>query len=321
MQKIRCIKKIFVSSRYRKIRYYDRIHNKFIELFVRDEIVKVFQSYNKQIQRQNKRDLKYIVFSLDEQSNVNNEEQLRYEDIIADENSSVEKIYEQKQFNNVIWSIVDKLPEEERIIIKYFFKYGYKAGEIAERLNLTKEQFSQHKLTAINHLRILLLSDKSFTNTDYFMNSDFYPIPIDKDEIIKQIEANTYEFDIDEISELVRQFPQILKQQKLLGVKLDETAVKFGLCSNKMVRNKLKAIGDVISGKRSIEDVIYEITKYEMNNYDKDKNNRELNELRKISPDLFGLENHIETLLEFFKPYAKQCLVDTKGKDNEIILV
>ena len=319
MRKIKGI--IKRKLKFRKIRYYDRIHNKYVELFVRDKIAKEFQAYNKRIERQYKRDLKYIAFSLDEESEVNGEDGLKYEDVIADENSSVEKNYDQKEFNKLIWSIVDKLPKEESIIIKAFFKYGYKPKEIAQKLNITKEQFSQHKLTAINHLRILLLSDKSFTNTDYFMNSDFYPIPIDKDKIIKQIEANTYEFDIDEISELVRQFPQIVKQQKLLGVKLDETAVKFGLCSNKMVRNKLKAIGDVISGKRSLEDVIYETTKYEMNNYDKDKNNRELNELRKISPDLFGLENHIETLLEFFKPYAKQCLVDTKEKDNEIILV
>ena len=307
--------------KYRKIRYFDRIHNRYVELFVRDKISKEFQAYNKRIERQNKKDVKYIAFSLNEESEVNGEDGLKYEDIIADENSDISNNYDKEEFNNLIWSIVDKLPKEESIIIKAFFKYGYKPKEIAQKLKLTKEQFSQHKITAINHLRILMLSDKSFTKTDYFINSIFRPYPLDLDEIIEQIKSNTYEFDIDEIRELVRQYPQAVKQLKALRVELDEKEVAFGLLSNKEVRNTLNQVGDILSGKQNLKDVVYELVANGLDNYDKDKNNRELNELRKISPTLFGLEKHKEELVEIFKPCAKQYIEDKKQKDNEEILV
>ena len=56
------------------IKYYDRIHNKFIDLEVNDEVAQFLRSDNKRLKRQQKRDGQYIAISLYEQTNYNGEE-------------------------------------------------------------------------------------------------------------------------------------------------------------------------------------------------------------------------------------------------------
>ena len=56
-------------------------------------------------------------------------------DLIIDPNADIDKIMERKELKRVVWSVVDKLSPDERLIIRDFYKIGYKPFEIAEKLN------------------------------------------------------------------------------------------------------------------------------------------------------------------------------------------
>lgn len=152
------------------IKYYDTIHNKYIDLEVNDEVAQFLRSDNKRLKRQQKRDRQYIAISLDEQTDYSGEEALTYHEIIADENAYIEKNLEKKEFAKCIWRVVDELEDNQAKIIKGYYKYGYKNKELASYLKMSTSAFCQFKATALKHLHILLSFDPEFSNTNFCYN-------------------------------------------------------------------------------------------------------------------------------------------------------
>ena len=152
------------------IKYYDRIHNKFIDLEVNDEVAQFLRSDNKRLKRQQKRDGQYIAISLDEQTDYNGEEALTYHEIIADENAYIEKNLEKKEFAKCIWRVVDELEDKQAKIIKGYYKYSYKNKELASYLKMSTSAFCQFKATALKLLHILLSFDPEFSNTNFYQS-------------------------------------------------------------------------------------------------------------------------------------------------------
>ena len=193
------------------IKYYDRIHNKFIDLEVNDEVAQFLRSDNKRLKRQQKRDGQYIAISLDEQTEYNGEEALTYHEIIADENAYIEKNLEKKEFAKCIWRVVDELEDKQAKIIKGYYKYGYKNKELSSYLKMSTSAFCQFKATALKHLHILLSFDPEFSNTNFYQShyKDF------ADDVIEEV-----------IKSASKDFIQIKKIAEKKGIKIPITTIK-----------------------------------------------------------------------------------------------
>src|SRR5574344_2173155 len=206
----------------RKIKYYDRINHKMLELEVNDEVAKFLQADNRRQSRQGQKYRENIAFSLDEYSQVDGQDYLTYHELIPDEKSNMMEKYENKQFNKLVWHICHKLPYKERQILWWYYKIGYKASEIAKSLKLDNSQFSQQKATALNHLRNLLTCDEEFRNTDYYINSVFRDFKNKIYETAQKLEPTKLRINLYDLLELTKQVPQLLKVNSKLGIELNE---------------------------------------------------------------------------------------------------
>lgn len=224
----------------RKIKYYDRINHKMLELEVSDEVAKFLQADNRRQSRQGQKYRENVVLSLDDYSQVDGQNYLTYHELIADEKSNTIENYENKQFNKLVWHICHKLPYKERQILWWYYKIGYKASEIAKSLKLDSSQFSQQKATAISHLRILLLNDPDFVNTDYHKSTEIFTLPKEVKENAENLDIKKIEFKNKDIYNLTKEVPQQIKISEKLGIKIDEPIKNFRLLANKEVRNFFK---------------------------------------------------------------------------------
>lgn len=208
------------------IKYYDRIHNKFVDLEVNDEVAQFLRSDNKRLKRQQKRDRQYIAISLDEQTDYNGEEALTYHEIIADENAYIEKNLEKKEFAKCIWRVVDELEDKQAKIIKGYYKYGYKNKELASYLKMSTSAFCQFKATALKHLHILLSFDPEFSNTNFYQShyKDFADDVIE--EVIKSASKDFISIDLGQVMDLMKNVTQIKKIAEKKGIKIPITTIK-----------------------------------------------------------------------------------------------
>lgn len=208
------------------IKYYDRIHNKFVDLEVNDEVAQFLRSDNKRLKRQQKRDRQYIAISLDEQTDYNGEEALIYHEIIADENAYIEKNLEKKEFAKCIWRVVDELEDKQAKIIKGYYKYGYKNNELASYLKMSTSAFCQFKATALKHLHILFSFDPEFSNTQFYQAhyKDFADDVID--EAKKFISKDFISIDLGQVMDLIKNVTQIKKIAEKKGIKIPITTLK-----------------------------------------------------------------------------------------------
>ena len=208
------------------IKYYDRIHNKFIDLEVNDEVAQFLRSDNKRLKRQQKKDRQYIAISLDEQTEYNGEEALTYHEIIADENAYIEKNLEKKEFAKCIWRVVDELEDKQAKIIKGYYKYGYKNKELASYLKMSTSAFCQFKATALKHLHFLLSFDPEFSNTNFYQShyKDFADDVIE--EVIKSASKDFILIDLGQVMDLMKNVTQIKKIAEKKGIKIPITTIK-----------------------------------------------------------------------------------------------
>ena len=224
----------------RKIKYYDRINRKLIELEVTDKVAKFLQADDRRQSRQGQRYRENVVLSLDDYSCVDGQNYLTYHELIADEKSNTIENYENKQFNKLVWHICHKLPYKERQILWWYYKIGYKTSEIAKSLKLDNSQFSQQKATTLSHLRVLLLNDPDFLNTDYYKSTKMFTLPKEVKENAENLDIKKIEFKNKDIYNLTKEVPQQIKISEKLGIKIDEPIKNFRLLANKEVRNFFK---------------------------------------------------------------------------------
>ena len=204
------------------IKYFDKIHNKMLELEVNDEVAKFLEADKKHSQRQRIKDYENISFSLDEKTSVDGEIALTYNEIIPDENSNIEKILEKKAFKQCVWNVVDKLNEDEAKAIKLFFWYGYKASEIAKYFNMSVSAFTQWKSTILKHLRILFSYDEQFKQTEFF-KSHYKKFSEDMEKQTKEsLAKDVYSVDLNSVSDLIKTVTQTKKTMESLNIKLSK---------------------------------------------------------------------------------------------------
>ena len=86
----------------RKIKYYDRINHKMLELEVSDEVAKFLQADDRRQSRQGQKYRENVVLSLDDYSQVDGQNYLTYHELIADKKSNTIENYENKQFNKLV---------------------------------------------------------------------------------------------------------------------------------------------------------------------------------------------------------------------------
>lgn len=287
----------------RKIKYYDRFSHHLLEIEVTDEVAKFHHADNRRLSRKGQIDRECMAISLDEFTNHNGEDWHQYHELIPDPNADIDKIMERKELKRVVWGVVDKLPPEERLIIRDFYKIGHRPFEIAEKLKINGPKFSQRKATALKHLRNLLLFSKEFVQTDYFMNSDFQPFPNEIVEEAKQIDYNTFKVSQKEVHELTKQVPQEFKIIDKLEIETIDQDKELGLLIHKEVRNFLNWVeyngGEL--GNKTIPEMLPDLVKYTAETSNPEKDKRLFSTLKKTSPNLFGLENNVDWLVDTIK--------------------
>ena len=299
----------------RKIKYYDRINHKMLELEVSDEVAKFLQADNRRQSRQGQKYRENVVLSLDDYSQVDGQNYLTYHELIADEKSNTIENYENKQFNKLVWHICHKLPYKERQILWWYYKIGYKASEIAKSLKLDSSQFSQQKATAINHLRNLLICDKEFANTDYYINSVFRDFKKTIYETAKKLNLSNLKINLIDLLELTKKVPQVIKTNAKLGIELNEDEKEKSLLANKEVRNLVKWFID--KGYEfdfsNQQELVKHLLEYAMETYNKDKDKRFLAKFKTSSPSLYGVMNNKDYIVKKVKPFY---LIQYKKKHN-----
>lgn len=291
----------------RKIKYYDRINHKMLELEVNDEVAKFLQADDRRQSRQGQKYRENVVLSLDDYSQVDGQNYLTYHELIADEKSNTIENYENKQFNKLVWHICHKLPYKERQILWWYYRIGYKASEIAKSLKLDNSQFSQQKATAISHLRILLLNDIEFTQTDFFKSTGIYTFPKQTKDTAKNLDVKNIEFKNEQIYELTKDIPQKIKVTEKLGVEIDDKIKNFGLLMNKEVRNFFHWLNgnDDLSRKFTLQDLLPNLVQYVKDTYNQDKDKRTISQIHKQMP-IFKDNKLINFFVELYKPILLQ---------------
>lgn len=301
----------------RKIKYYDRINHKMLELEVSDEVAKFLQADNRRQSRQGQRYRENVVLSLDDYSCVDGQNYLTYHELIADEKSNTIENYENKQFNKLVWHICHKLPYKERQILWWYYKIGYKASEIAKCLKLDNSQFSQQKATAISHLRILLLNDPDFVNTDYHKSTEIFTMPKEVKENAENLDIKKIEFKNKDIYNLTKEVPQQIKISEKLGIKIDELIKNFGLLANKEVRNFFKwfSDNDDLERKFNISELIPNLVEYVFDTQNNDKDKRIISQIKTVMPNAFN-DKVTNFFVELYKPAFLEAYKRIQ-KDND----
>ncbi len=300
----------------RKIKYYDRINHKMLELEVNDEVAKFMQADDRRQSRQGQRYRENVVLSLDDYSCVDGQNYLTYHELIADEKSNTIENYENKQFNKLVWHICHKLPYKERQILWWYYKIGYKASEIAKSLKLDNSQFSQQKATTLSHLRVLLLNDPDFLNTDYYKSTKMFTLPKEVKENAENLDIKKIEFKNNDIYNLTKEVPQQIKISEKLGIKIDEPIKNFGLLANKEVRNFFKWFSgnDDLEKKFNISELIPNLVEYVFDTQNNDKDKRTISQIKTVLPNVFD-----EKVTNFFVELYKPAFLETyksRQKDN-----
>ena len=289
----------------RKIKYYDRINRKLLELEVTDEVARFMQADDRKQSRQGQKYRENIVLSLDEYACVDGQNYLTYHELIPDEKSNMIENYENKQFNKLVWKIAHRLPRMEGQILWWYYKIGHKASDIAKCLKRDNSQFSQRKATAINHLRNLLTCDEEFRNTDYYINTVFRDFKNKIYETAQKLEPNKLKINLNDLLELTKQVPQVLKVNSKLGIELNEDDKQKSLLANNEVR---KLVQWFIDNNLEFDlsnpvEFMNNIIKYALDTYNEDKDKRFLAKFKTSSPNLYGIENHRDYIVKQCKPF------------------
>lgn len=301
----------------RKIKYYDRINHKMLEIEVNDEVARFMQADDRRQSRQGQKYIENVVLSLDDYSCVDGQNYLTYHELIADEKSNTIENYENKQFNKLVWHICHKLPYKERQILWWYYKIGYKASEIAKCLKLDNSQFSQQKATAISHLRILLLNDPDFVNTDYHKSTEIFTMPKEVKENAENLDIKKIEFKNKDIYNLTKEVPQQIKISEKLGIKIDELIKNFGLLANKEVRNFFKwfSDNDDLERKFNISELIPNLVEYVFDTQNNDKDKRIISQIKTVMPNAFN-DKVTNFFVELYKPAFLEAYKRIQ-KDND----
>ena len=301
----------------RKIKYYDRINHKMLEIEANDEVARFMQADDRRQSRQGQKYRENVVLSLDDYSCVDGQNHLTYHELIADEKSNTIENYENKQFNKLVWHICHKLPYKERQILWWYYKIGYKASEIAKSLKLDSSQFSQQKATAISHLRILLLNDPDFVNTDYHKSTEIFTLPKEVKENAGNLDIKKIEFKNKDIYNLTKEVPQQIKISEKLGIKIDELIKNFGLLANKEVRNFFKwfSDNDDLERKFNISELIPNLVEYVFDTQNNDKDKRIISQIKTVMPNAFN-DKVTNFFVELYKPAFLEAYKRIQ-KDND----
>ena len=301
----------------RKIKYYDRINHKMLEIEVNDEVARFMQADDRRQSRQGQKYRENVVLSLDDYSCVDGQNYLTYHELIADEKSNTIENYENKQFNKLVWHICHKLSYKERQILWWYYKIGYKASEIAKSLKLDSSQFSQQKATAISHLRILLLNDPDFVNTDYHKSTEIFTRPKEVKENAENLDIKKIEFKNKDIYNLTKEVPQQIKISEKLGIKIDELIKNFGLLANKEVRNFFKwfSDNDDLERKFNISELIPNLVEYVFDTQNNDKDKRIISQIKTVMPNAFN-DKVTNFFVELYKPAFLEAYKRIQ-KDND----
>lgn len=299
----------------RKIKYYDRINHKMLELEVNDKVAKFLQADDRRQSRKGQKYRENVVLSLDEYSQVDGQNYLTYHELIADEKSNTIDNYENKQFNKLVWKIAHRLPRMEGQILWWYYKIGHKASDIAKCLKKDNSQFSQQKVTALSHLRNLLTCDEEFRNTDYYINSVFRDFKNKIYETAQKLEPNKLKINLYDLLELTKQVPQVLKVNSKLGIKLNEDDKQKSLLANNEVKKLAKWFIDnnLEFDLSNPAGLLNNIIKYALDTYNEDKDKRFLAKFKTSSPNLYGILNHKDYIVKQCKPFY---LIQYKKKHN-----
>ena len=288
-----------------------------LELEVNDEVARFMQADDRKQSRQGQKYRENVVLSLDDYSQVDGQNYLTYHELIADEKSNTIENYENKQFNKLVWHICHKLPYKERQILWWYYKIGYKASKIAKSLKLDNSQFSQQKATAISHLRVLLLNDPDFLNTDYYKSTKMFTLPKEVKENAENLDIKKIEFKNKDIYNLTKEVPQQIKISEKLGIKIDEPIKNFGLLANKEVRKFFKwfSDNDDLERKFNISELIPNLVEYVFDTQNNDKDKRIISQIKTVMPNAFN-DKVTNFFVELYKPAFLEAYKRIQ-KDND----
>ena len=148
----------------RIVKYYSEIDHRWLYIDVNYETYKYFDR-QKKLRRENRKSRKRKF----EESLILYDP---YSPFVSgkyceDKNINVARQIEDKEFNKIVWGIVDNLEDWQKAVIVDHYIYGYDFTEIGDKYGKSKSGISQIFDVIYHHLRLLLLSDPDFQETDF----------------------------------------------------------------------------------------------------------------------------------------------------------
>ena len=156
--------RIPTNQKSRVLRYHkiiDSFRMSFNRLPTSKEISAILQITQKEIEEIKRDALILSTRSLDEL--IGEEDSVSLGDQIADERDRISEILDdvqREEMSDLLWSIVNDLPEKDSKIIKWRYQDGLTLSECGDRLGISSEGIRRHEQKAIKYLRKVETMDR-----------------------------------------------------------------------------------------------------------------------------------------------------------------
>lgn len=227
----------------RIIKYYDRINRQFVDLEVTDEVARFLMSNDKKLRRHQVR-YDYFNISLDIPINSNNEDSITLTETLEDKAEVMDCATCRRKIHlfNTVWKVVDKLKPKQIELIDNLYIFDKTQKEIAKMWNVSESSVSQMKDIALLHLTYRFYTDKEFKKTDLYKRNK-REFEFDLPRVAKELDKeNGLTFDLNAISDLVKDNTQMLKTLSSLGLEVSESEKKLLSHMNKEVKHFIEKL-------------------------------------------------------------------------------
>ena len=225
----------------RIIKYFDRIHSKYVDVEVTDEVARFLLANDKYLRRLQKRynyytvSLEKVIYSTDDG------EDITLAEAIPEKHKTNSHVLDKKRrkLYELVWKIVSRLEKREQKLIKYIFVENKSQKQIAQEFGISTSAVSQFKQTTLLHLSYYFYTDKEFMQTEIYKQNK-REFNYDLMRVAKGIDnKNGLKFDLNKIQDFVKDNTQTLKMLSALGIELDEREKELFTFMNRTVKQFL----------------------------------------------------------------------------------